>query len=71
MENPAHSTGLAPGDYNLFPVLKQNLGDLRFQDDHEVDVDTRADINREHKDSFRNTTNVTRTTRKRVAWRYN
>jgi hypothetical protein len=57
LKYPAHSTGLTPGDYHLFPALKQNLGGLRFKDDHEVETivtqwlitEDTGDMNREHK----------------------
>jgi hypothetical protein len=68
----AYSTGLASSEYHVFPALKQNLGGLRFKDNHTVETtDTDAYINREHKTSLQNTINIYHgTERKSVGQQY-
>jgi histone-lysine N-methyltransferase SETMAR len=41
LENPPHSSDLAPSDFHLFGKLKEHLSGKRFASDQEVENETR------------------------------
>ena len=52
-ENAAYSPGLSPCDFFLFPKVKKQLRDIRFNDDNEIVTALEQTIDTFKKEDFR------------------
>jgi histone-lysine N-methyltransferase SETMAR len=51
-KHPPYTADLAPSDFHLFGLLKNNLGGERFTDDAEVEMEVRKWLRQQSKDFY-------------------